>query len=116
MTRAVRPFFAILLALMLVSTGIVMSAIRGAAAATGQMEICIGDTVQTVFTDADGQPTSAPHICPDCLLAWSQDTSCTATFQKTDWVINQRVVPVSSGAFDSAETLCFEARGPPIVS
>jgi hypothetical protein len=31
------------------------------------MVICTGAGPVTVYTDANGQPTSAPHVCPDCL-------------------------------------------------
>ncbi len=37
--------------------------------ATGQMVICTGYGPRVVYTDSDGEPTSAPHLCPDCTLA-----------------------------------------------
>ena len=33
--------------------------------ATGQMVLCTGTGPVMVYTDEDGNPTSAPHICPD---------------------------------------------------
>lgn len=47
-----------------------MAVARGAAAATGQMVICTSDGLATVYVDAQGAPTGAPHICPDCMLVF----------------------------------------------
>lgn len=63
-----RSFIALLLALLLTLTSQSMAVARGASDATGQMVICVGGGMVTVHTDADGVPTSAPHICPDCAL------------------------------------------------
>ncbi|WP_436398933.1 DUF2946 family protein [Roseobacter sp. S98] len=69
MRHLIRPFLAILLALMLGLTGQSMAVARGATAATGQMVICTGTSTVTIYTDAEGNRTSAPHICPDCTAA-----------------------------------------------
>lgn len=53
---------------MLVLTGQSMAVARGGSAATGQMVICTGEGTATVYTDAQGRPTSAPHFCPDCIV------------------------------------------------
>lgn len=57
-----------MLALMLALTSQSMAVARGASAATGQMVLCTGTGPVAVYMDADGQPTSAPHICPDSAL------------------------------------------------
>lgn len=62
-----RLIFPLLLALSMAMTSQSMAVARGAAAATGQMVICTGSGTMTVFTDADGVPTGAPYICPDCV-------------------------------------------------
>ena len=54
---------------MLAFTSQAMAVTRGAAAATGQMVICNGNGTMTLYTDAQGAPTSAPHICPDCVAS-----------------------------------------------
>lgn len=64
-----RTLTSALLALTLVLTSHAMATARGAAVATGQMVICTGEGTITVFTDADGAPVAAPHICPDCLAS-----------------------------------------------
>ena len=56
------------LALTLALTGQSMANARGASAASGQMVICTGTGPQIIYVDAEGQPTSAPHICPDAAL------------------------------------------------
>jgi hypothetical protein len=66
------PALAPVLALLLVLTAQGMAVVRGASAATGQMELCVGQSVVLVYTDADGNPTAAPHLCPDCALAGLQ--------------------------------------------
>jgi hypothetical protein len=60
------------LCLMLLVTGQSMAAQRGAAAATGQMVICIGLETVTVYVDDEGNPTTAPHICPECIVHFVQ--------------------------------------------
>jgi hypothetical protein len=51
----------------LVMSGIGAAQTRGAATATGQMVICTGTGTVVIHVDARGEPTAAPHICPDCL-------------------------------------------------
>nr|WP_251134554.1 hypothetical protein [Falsiruegeria litorea] len=41
---------------------------RGVSMAQGQIEICTGTGPVMVYVDADGQPTQAPHYCPDFAL------------------------------------------------
>jgi hypothetical protein len=62
-----RVIFTLWMALVLAMTSQSMAVARGAAAATGQMVICNGSGTMTVYTDAEGAPTMAPHICPDCV-------------------------------------------------
>ncbi|NNE50983.1 MAG: hypothetical protein HKN30_01095 [Sulfitobacter sp.] len=63
-----RPLLSLLIALTLALTSQSMAVARGASAAAGQMVICTGTGPQAVYVDAEGQPTSAPHICPDAAL------------------------------------------------
>lgn len=64
----IRLFLSLLLTLSLAFTSLTMAQARGAAAATGQIEICSGAHATIVYVDAQGQPTKAPHVCPDCLI------------------------------------------------
>lgn len=62
------PIIAIFLTLVLAVTGQSMAVARGASAATGQMVLCTGSGPLAIYVDAQGNLTSAPHICPDCAL------------------------------------------------
>ena len=64
----IRILTSLTLALMLALTSQSMAVARGAAPAVGQMVLCVGAGTVMVYTDATGQPTSAPHICPDAAL------------------------------------------------
>jgi len=70
----VRVLSSLLLALVLALTSQSMAVARGASAATGQMVLCTGNGPVAVYMDAQGQPTSAPHICPDASLLVPVDT------------------------------------------
>ncbi len=63
-----RSLIPLALALVLALTSQSMAVARGASAATGHMVLCTGTGPVAVYTDAQGQPTSAPHICPDSAL------------------------------------------------
>lgn len=64
-----RSFISFLMVLILGLTSQAMAVTRGAAAATGQVVICNGSGTMVLYLDAEGQPTAAPHICPDCALS-----------------------------------------------
>lgn len=53
---------------MLALTSQSMAVAKGASAAAGQMVLCTGTGPMAIYVDADGLPTSAPHICPDSAL------------------------------------------------
>ena len=63
-----RSLVSLCLALMLAMTSQSMAVARGDSAATGQMVLCTGVGPVAVYTDPAGQPTNAPHICPDSAL------------------------------------------------
>ncbi|MEW9919542.1 hypothetical protein AB2B41_08010 [Marimonas sp. MJW-29] len=64
-----RGLISLCLALMLALTSQVMAVTRVSADATGQMVLCVGAEIVTVYVDEEGQPTAAPHRCPDCALS-----------------------------------------------
>ena len=64
----IRLLTSLTLAFVLALTSQSMAVARGAAPATGQMVLCTGAGTVMVYMDAEGQPTSAPHICPDAAL------------------------------------------------
>lgn len=67
MTRVSKTVWALALCVVLVLAGQGMAAVRGASAATGKMVLCIGSGAVSVYVDARGRPTQAPHHCPECL-------------------------------------------------
>lgn len=68
MNAVARIYLALTLSLVLVLTGQSLAQSRGVTMAQGQMEICTGTGPVMVYVDADGQPTQAPHYCPDFAL------------------------------------------------
>lgn len=62
-----RACLAITLCLLLGLTGQAQAFARGQAPAEGKVLICFGHLSKTVYVDADGQPTSPPELCGDCL-------------------------------------------------
>lgn len=63
-----RGLISLCLALMLALTSQVMAVTRVSADATGQVVLCVSAEIVTVYVDEEGQPTAAPHLCPDCAL------------------------------------------------
>ncbi len=109
-----RPFISLILALMLVLTSQSMAVARGAAAATGQMVLCTGAGPVAIYTDAEGKPTAAPHICPDAALnilagVALPDLTAPATLAGSDLAL-RRFGHVHTGAPQDAPN----ARGPPL--
>ena len=46
-----------------------MALARTAPAPAGEIVLCTGSGAATVAVDAQGRPTGAVHICPDCALS-----------------------------------------------
>ena len=72
MTRMIRTYIALLLSAMLTFTGQSMAVARGMPGPDGRIELCTGHGPVMVYVDADGQPVSAPHLCPDGALSLIQ--------------------------------------------
>ena len=68
MRPVLRIYLAMMLSLLLVLTGQSVAESRGIGMAQGQMEICTGTGPVMIYVDAQGQPTKAPHYCPDYAL------------------------------------------------
>ncbi|WP_299621870.1 hypothetical protein [uncultured Tateyamaria sp.] len=63
-----RMLSALLLSLVLAVTSHSAGMARGASTAVDQIVICTGFGATVIHMDADGQPTQAPHLCPDCVV------------------------------------------------
>lgn len=69
MTRTLRIYLGITLALLLALTGQTMAVARGTPSASGQIILCTGTGPISVLVDENGRPVGKPHICPDCALS-----------------------------------------------
>lgn len=116
MTRYLHSVLALMLCLLLVLTGHSAGMVRGASAATDKMVICVGASTTVVYTDADGQPTAAPHVCPECLVSWlmPRHQNCNGTEGVISEALWQK--PVVAKALPLWAVWGFDARGPPVVS
>ena len=63
-----RAVLSCLMSLLLVVTSHSMATARYADPAVDQMVICAGNGTVLIHIDAEGEPTQAPHLCPDCAL------------------------------------------------
>lgn len=64
----IRALTSLMLCLMLVVTSHSAALARVGDRAADSMVICVGAEAVVVYVDAKGQPTHAPHICPDCTV------------------------------------------------
>lgn len=84
--------------------------------AVGQMVICTGFGATVLYTDADGQPTSAPHLCPDCVMqagvAIVPDAGAAVGLVTAFKRLARPQVQDRTGSPDGPS---FLARGPPVT-
>jgi hypothetical protein len=115
MTRF-RTYLALALAFVLTLTAQNMALARSAPDPAGRMVLCTGMGPVTVLVDAEGQPTGAVHICPDCALSLFQMAAAEAVvlLRPTTWTIAQHI-DLQSKKFGLTR-LPARARGPPMPS
>lgn len=111
----IRMLHSVLLALVLALTSQSMAVARGASAATGQMVLCTGSGPVAVYLDASGQPTSAPHICPDSALnvVFDGDASRIVVPQRLVFVVPARHRATS--IFRAEPSVTPPSRAPPLT-
>jgi hypothetical protein len=84
MIRA-RPFFGLLLSLVLAATSLTAAEMRGHASGSQWIEICSdtpdGSGITTLQLDAQGKPLGQMHNCPDCTLGAGMATLADAPVQ-----------------------------------
>jgi len=114
MVAVLKPVAGLLLAVVLVLTGQSMVVARGAAAATGQVEICIGADIVKVYVDRDGQPTQAPHICPDCVLSFADVVAPVVVLPPQTVGTALYHLPHSPADIERTATAYFWSRAPPL--
>lgn len=112
----IRVFSALLLSLVLALTSHSTAGAKGAPTAVDHMVICTGFGATVVYTDAHGQPTSAPHLCPDCVMHLGAgllpDTDLAAAVLTTT---ARRALPLAEVPARPGRALARWARGPPDV-
>ncbi|EEE37124.1 hypothetical protein RKLH11_960 [Rhodobacteraceae bacterium KLH11] len=69
MTGLFRSLLPFALSVLVILTGQGVAASRGVDRAVGQMVLCTGTGPVVVYMDDEGQPTQAPHYCPDYALS-----------------------------------------------
>ncbi|WP_424832921.1 hypothetical protein [Ruegeria sp.] len=69
MTAVIRITLSMALSVLVILTGQGVAASRGVDRAVGQMVLCTGTGPVVVYMDEEGQPTRAPHYCPDYVLS-----------------------------------------------
>ena len=112
-TRA--HFIAICLAVVLVLTGQSMAAARGAADATGKMVLCVGTQSVVVYMDEQGQPTQAPHFCPDCTLTLIDAAPMCMAVSPSILVLPVYFTMAYVAAHSNVDAHSYLSRAPPTV-
>ncbi|GAA6182559.1 hypothetical protein [Shimia sp.] len=109
-----RTYVTLLLVAVLVLTGHSLAIARGMPGAAGYAEYCIGQSAVMVPVDAEGNPTGAPHLCPDVslsLLNWVE-MAPESTFAIDGAA---RSIGVEAGRFPNVIRLVLSsARAPPV--
>ncbi|HKL54704.1 MAG TPA: hypothetical protein VJ893_01145 [Roseovarius sp.] len=112
-----RAYLGIALALVMVLAGQALAVARTAPDAAGQIEICTGTGPVMVMVDAEGQPTGATHICPECALALFQaitPSDSTVLPRRLSWFLAQGIE--FEQHISTASTLAPRARAPPVAT
>ena len=116
MTRVLRTYLALTLSLVLVVTGIGSAAARGMPGPAGQMVICTGHGPVMIYLDEHGEPTRAPHLCPDgalSLLQMAGDMPAPDAIRPFDRQERHSVEHLRAASLISPEA---QARGPPDIA
>lgn len=108
-------FITICLAVVLALTGQSMAAARGAADATGKMVLCVGTQSVVVYMDEQGQPTQAPHFCPDCTLSLMDATPMDMAVSPSSLVLSAYITMVYVAAHSNVDAHSYLSRAPPSV-
>ena len=105
---------AFVLSLTVILTGQGVAASRSVDHVAGQMVLCTGAGPVVVYVDKDGQPTQAPHYCPDYAptllgaIFTAHPELPTAPNGARDFV------PSHAQNLIVARVLCSLARAPPV--
>ena len=115
MNRWLRPFVALMLSLVVVLTAQTAAIARGQAPADDRIVLCIGLGTATVWLDEDGNPTSAPHICPDAALTFVHALLPVPALPEPAGLWVTLAVAMPAPAIGTAPPPVAQARGPPLA-
>ena len=108
-------FISIWLVVVLVLTGQSMAAARGAADATGKMVLCVGTQSIVVYMEEQGQPTQAPHFCPDCTLALIDVAPMGVAASPPTLVLSPYIIMFYVASHSNVAAHPYLSRAPPAV-
>lgn len=111
-----RTGLAIALCLLLGLTGQAMAFAGASGPAEDRVVICSGHGSSVVYVDKDGQPTTPPELCLDCLTLLS---ALAAEPPRIATVLGfaRSLAPVAPRVIDGAAIAqVYSARAPPVVS
>lgn len=114
MRRVLSQLTALSLAFVVAFTAVAVGAVRGQADAEGRMVICTGHGPIVQHFDAEGNPTGAPHLCPDCVMTLLSAAPPWHAGADRIGAPAQVLHGTASAVLDSARSLLLrKARGPP---
>lgn len=105
---------AVMVGLLLVTSQ--SAAVARGGGVTGQMVLCSGSGLVTVFTDANGQPTGAPHVCPDAVLGFVVALAMPDPAASLDRVALRLDWPERAHLTQDGPAPIFQARAPPVAA
>ncbi|WP_170426632.1 hypothetical protein [Ruegeria arenilitoris] len=104
----------IVVSLLVVLTGQSIAASRGMDRAVGQMVLCTGSGPVVVYMDAEGQPTQAPHYCPDYALTLLGAIAVTELTLPNAPDVDRPALVRAGGSLIALPVPAQPARAPPV--
>lgn len=101
------------LVLAMVLTALTVGHARGQAPVAGQIVLCVGTQIVTVSVDANGQPVTMTHACPDGIMALAGPLVPPVALIVPGTVARSQVHPVVSLSVPSLCLIEDRARAPP---
>ena len=113
MVSLLRISVAVFLAAAVAMTGLYLASAKGQTMAVGQMVICVCNQVDTVYVDGEGQPTGAPHICPDCAVGLLAAVAPLAFLLRPHGHVGASAVFRAQLGYAPVSSIATLAKGPP---
>lgn len=113
MIATFRHLVAALAVVATVLTAGAVGAARGQAMAVGEIVICANGGAVTIAVDAEGNPTGAPHWCPDCVLSTLAGLPAVPVVVEPPPRMSAAPPVIALGLSPAAPAAAPLARGPP---